>query len=115
MCKKFLPLNRRVGGFTQRVTFAAARGRQIYGRVGKIRLHSDQESYIFFGSQSKQLKQPLTKEIRLLLESTTYIYFLIEIDEKGTKLSLFYMMHSANSNSHENRVFIDLSAFLSNF
>ena len=37
------------------------RGRQIYGQVGKIRLHSDRESY----SQSKQSKQPLTKEICL--------------------------------------------------
>ena len=63
----------------------------------------------FFGSQSKQ---PLTEEICLLSETTTYIYFLIEIDEKDTKLSLFYLMHPANSNSHENRVFSrDLSAF----
>ena len=94
-----------------------ARGRQIYGRVGKIHLHSDSGVLnLFFGSQSKQAKQPLTEEIHLLSEATTYIYFLIEIDEKDTKLSLFYLMHPANSNSHKNRVFSqDLSAFLLNF
>ena len=59
----------------------------------------------FFGSQSEQSKQPLTEEIRLLSRVMTYIYFLIEIDEKHMKLSLFYLMHPANSNSHENRVF----------
>ena len=66
--------------------------------------------------QAKQSKQLLTEEICLISEATMYIYFLIEIDEKGTKLSLFYLMHPANSNSHENRIFSrDLSAFLSNF
>ena len=92
------------------------RGQQIYGQVRKICLHSDRESSIFFGSQLKQLKQPLTEEIHLLSETTTYIYFLIEIDEKDKKVSLFYLMHPANSNSHKKRVFTgDLSAFLLNF
>ena len=49
--------------------------------------------------ESKQSKQSLTKEICLLSEAT-YISFLIEIGEKDTKLSLFYLMHPANSNSH---------------
>ena len=79
------------------------RGQQIYGQVRKICLHSDRESSIFFGSQLKQLKQPLTEEIHLLSETTTYIYFLIEIDEKDKKVSLFYLMHPANSNSHKEK------------
>ena len=79
--------------------------------VGKICLHSDRESCILFGGQSKQSKQQLTKEIRLLSEVKTYIYILIEIDEKDTKVSLLYLMHPANCNSHEKRVFSrDLSA-----
>ena len=80
-----------------------AQGRQIYGRVGKIRLSRTGSSESFFGSQLKQSKQPLTEEICLLSEVTTYIYFLIEIDKKS---SLFYLMHPANINSHENRVFL---------
>ena len=32
-------------------------------------------------------------------------HFLTEIDEKDTKVSLFYLIHLANSNSHENRTF----------
>ena len=99
----------------QCVTFAAMRGRQICGRVGKFISTRTGSPASFFGSQSKQSKQPLTEEIHLLSEATTYIYFLIEIDEKDTKL-LFYLMHQANSNSHENMVFSrDRSAFLSNF
>ena len=50
-------------------------------------------------SQSKQSKQQLTKEIRLLSEATTYI--LIEIGENDMKVSLFYLIHPANSNSRE--------------
>ena len=37
---------------------------------------------LFFGSQSKQSKHSLTEEIRLLSEVTTYMYFIMEIDEK---------------------------------
>ena len=41
-------------------------------------------------NQSKQSKQPLTEEIRLLSEAMKYIYFLIEIDEKDTKSLILY-------------------------
>ena len=41
--------------------------------------------------QVKQSKQLLTKEICLLSEAATYI-FVIEIDEKCMKVSLFYLM-----------------------
>ena len=51
--------------------------------------------------QVKQSKQQLTKEICLLSEATTYI-FRIEMGEKDMEVSLFYLIHPANSNSHKN-------------
>ena len=51
-------------------------------------------------SQAKQSKQLLTKEIRLLSEATMYI-FPHRIGEKDMKVSLFYLIHPASSNSCE--------------
>ena len=54
---------------------------------------------------AKQLKQLLTKEIRLLSEETTKKYFLIEKGDKDINARLFYLIHPANNNSRENTVF----------
>ena len=43
------------------------------------------------------------------------MYFLIEIGEKDMKVGLFYLIHPANSNSHENFILVIFQCFLSNF
>ena len=43
-------------------------------------------------------------------------YFLIEIGEKDMKVSLFYLIHPTNSNSHENSgILTGFPCFMSNF
>ena len=62
------------------------------------------QKHLCWRYQVKHSKQLQTEEICLLSEVTKYIfYFLIAMDEKDTKVSLFYLMSRTNSNSHENK------------
>ena len=82
--------------------------------------HNCSRLYTLWGELSqnqlaKQLKQLLTKEICILSETTTYI-FPHRIGQKDMKVSLFYLIHPANSNSRENSgILMRFPCFMSNY
>ena len=64
---------------------------------------------------AKQSKQLLTKKF-VYYRKRRRTYFLIEIGKKDMKVSLFYLIHPANSNSRENSgILTRFPYFMSNF
>ena len=81
-----------------------ARGQQIYGRVGKFVSTQTWSPASFLVASGNSQNNHSPKKF-IYYQKRQREHFLIEIDEKDTKVSLFYLMHPAYSKYRENRVF----------